>query len=276
VTKTFTAATTLTLVADGSVSLDDTLDTYVTGFPNGNRITIRQLLNHTAGTFDITDDSDFMAEARSDPSRVYAPAELIAVAAAHDPVFEPGEDWGYSNTNYLLLGMVIEAATGQDAAAAIRERALEAVDLGRTYLEGVEDLPELIAPGYGPTDADVTGVLPPTIRWTAGAMVAEVGDIAAWIAALARGDVLPPAEQEAMLTSVPMEIGDRSCGLGIFFLEVEGVGPAMGHSGGTPGYHTVALYVPSLDAAAVAIVNSDRASPKLIVDALLAAVAAAE
>jgi len=276
VTKTFTAATTLTLVADGLVSLDDTLDGFVAGFPNGHVISIRQLLNHTAGTFDIVEDGDFMAEARANPSRVYTPAELVSVAAAHAPAFEPGAGWGYSNTNYLLLGLVIEAATGQSAAAAIRERALTAAGLERTYLEGAEELPEALAPGYDATGTDVTGLLPPTIRWTAGAMVTEVGDTATWIATLARGDLLPAAEQAAMLTSVPIGAGERACGLGIFFLEIEGVGPAMGHSGSTPGYHAIALYVPALDAAAVAIINRDGADPNRVAGALLAAVAEAE
>jgi CubicO group peptidase (beta-lactamase class C family) len=114
VTKTFVAALDLRLADQGRLSLDDSVERWVPGLvPNGNAITLRHLLRHTSGLFDYAADPATFAPFASDPGHAWQPCDLVALATRHAPNFSPGEGWGYSNTNYVLLGLIVEAATGR-------------------------------------------------------------------------------------------------------------------------------------------------------------------
>jgi len=113
----------LQLVAEGKVRLDDSVERWLPGLvPNGAAITIQDLLDHTSGLFNYTDDSDFDQAVVADPARTWSPRELVAFATAHPPLFPPGTGWFYSNTNYVLLGLVVEAASGTTLEQQLRER----------------------------------------------------------------------------------------------------------------------------------------------------------
>ncbi|WP_438021996.1 serine hydrolase domain-containing protein [Sorangium sp. So ce233] len=266
VTKTYVAATVLQLAHEGALDLDDPLSTWITTFPGADGITVRQLLNHSSGIFNYTEDEEYLLAVTADPGRAWSPEEIVAVAAEHEPYFVPGEGWHYSNTNYILLGMIIEAVTGEGVAGVIRERLLDPNGLSSTSFDGEEPIAGELAHGYLADGTDVTSVLHPSFPWSAGAMVASAGDVARWAVALYDGAALDPASRAEMLADpVPSGVAGEGYGLGTIVIgrEVLGV-PALGHSGGIPGFATIMLYYPEQQAAVAAIVNKDGVDPSLI------------
>jgi D-alanyl-D-alanine carboxypeptidase len=135
-TKSFVATVVMQLRDEGALSLDDSLASWLPDFPRAARIRVRHLLGHTSGVFDYTQDDGFADLVLADHR--FTPEEMVAIAAAHDPLFEPGAGWSYSNTNYILLGRVIEAVTGHTAAAELRTRILEPLGMADTFLLGSE------------------------------------------------------------------------------------------------------------------------------------------
>src|SRR5690606_37352067 len=164
--------------------------------------TLRQLMNHTAGVFDYTHDLAFMLGALANPAAAHAPEELVQIAALHGPMFPPGSGWSYSNTGYVLLGMVLEAVTGKSAHQALHELVFAPAGLERTFLDGAEAPAEPLAPAFDKTGQDVTDALHPSVTFTAAAAVADVGDVARWTATLHGGRFLPPARLEEMHETV--------------------------------------------------------------------------
>src|SRR5689334_21789830 len=112
ITKAFVATVALQLVSERKLSLEDNVERWLPGVvPNGRRITVRQLLNHTSGLFNYTEDRKFVAAAFRDPLRVWRPRDIVAIATAHEPYFAPGAGWRYADTNYYVVGLIVEAAT---------------------------------------------------------------------------------------------------------------------------------------------------------------------
>src|SRR5256885_14289786 len=129
VTKTFVAAVVLQLVGEGKLSLDDTVEKWVPGLvPGGDAITVRELLNHTSGIFDYLNDGDstvLRPYLKGDLGHVWTPRALVGVASKHPPHFPPGSGWSYSNTGYIVLGLIAEAATGDSLGAELKRRPFE-------------------------------------------------------------------------------------------------------------------------------------------------------
>ncbi len=269
VTKTYVAAAIVSQSEAGLLTLDDTLDEWAPDFPNASVITIAQLLQHTSGAFDYTRTSDFQNTATQQTPQT--PDDLIAIAAKHEPVFSPGMSWEYSNTNYILLGKILEETTGESIAAVLRERALVPANLSNTFLDGEETVLGTFAPGYNSQGTDVTNLYHPSWAWTAGAMVGTIGDAADWIDALYGGNVLNETGRKK-LTQDPIEIGGGlAYGLGTMIISEAlsgGAGPGVGHGGDIAGYHSLVLYFPQEDTTIAAIVTSDAANPN---DVLVAA-----
>lgn len=255
VTKTYTAATTLRVAREGRLSLHDTLDQYVPEVPNAGTITIRQLLNHTSGVFDVIDDPEFMAALGSDPHHMWTPDEVLAVALKHEPNFAPGEGWSYSNTNYLLLGMILEQATELSATDVMRTRILDPLGLEDTYMETREPLPSEIARGYGPDGSDMTS-FNASARWTGGSLVTTVEDLLGFVDGLMSSDVLESADLESMLDT--SGTGGPQYGLGIMVKTSELGIDMFGHGGNVPGYNAVILHAPALEAS-VALITTQPA-----------------
>ncbi len=268
VTKTYVAATVLKLVAAGSLSLDDTLDSWVAGVPNGDTITVRQLLNHTAGVYNYTDDTAYVNSLLANPDTPVDPQDIVDAAISHGPDFPPGTSWSYSNTGYILLGMVIEGVVGGAVGPELRSQTLDPHELDATFLDGEEPLGGELAHGFDPIGVDVTHAIHPSAPWTAGSMVATAGDAARWVTLLYGGDVLEPAQQTAMLEPVDISPGAQY-GLGTFILSPPASSwVAHGHTGGIAGYLTRAFYFPNHDTAIATIVNSTAADPDAALEAL--------
>ncbi|GAB4527283.1 MAG: hypothetical protein Tsb0020_44840 [Haliangiales bacterium] len=270
VTKTFVAATTLSLVADGALELDATIDTWAPDIPNAEQITIRQLLNHTSGIYNYTDDEAFLLGALGDPTVEYTPQQLVDVSRAHEPLFEPGADWHYSNTNYIVLGMIIESVTGNPAAVEIRARLLDPQSLTNTFLVDDEALVGTLADGFGPDGAVLTDALNSTAAWTAGAMVSTAGDLASWASELYGGRVLAPLHLDDMLRFVATQGVGFSYGLGVMSMDASVAETELvGHGGAIPGYRAEMFYLPALDSSVVTIVNSEAGDSSAALAALV-------
>jgi D-alanyl-D-alanine carboxypeptidase len=260
VTKTYVAAAFVALADTGALSLDATLDTWVSGVPNGETITVRQLLQHTAGVYNYTNDTSFINAALAAPDTPVAPQVMVDVAVANGPVFAPGTDWGYSNTGYILLGMILQQVTGEPPAQAIRA-ILDPLGIDRTFLDGEETLPEPLAHGWGPGGIDWTYALHPSVPWTAGSTVAEVGDLVDWADALYDGDAISPTARAEMLSFVPAGAGGEY-GLGVSRSEIPALGgTVIGHSGGIPAFSTLMFYAVDRDIAFATVVNSAAGDP---------------
>ena len=261
VTKTYIAAVIVSLAREGTLSLDDALDEHALPVPEASGITVRQLLNHTSGIFDYTD-----APACEEPATrqtPQAPEALVALATAHPPYFAPGTSWRYSNTNYILLGMVAERVSGASLGEIVRARALDPGQLAHTFFDGEEPLVGTLAPGYSASGTDVTNLYHPSWAWAAGAMVATVGDLADWATALYGAAIVDEAGR-ALLTESPVDIGGGiSYGLGTMITSAAIAGNAgvgIGHGGDISGYHTMAFYFPAKQTTIAAAVTSDAAS----------------
>lgn len=275
VTKTFTATLLLQAAEEGQLSLDDTIDRYVKGVPNGDKITLRQMANMTSGIASYTEDDQWAKEWLSDPTRVWAPEELAQIGIEDSPLFDPGTEWFYSNTNYVLLGLVLEKVTGKPIGDLYRDQIIEPLDLENTSFPDPADpsIPEPHAQGYtlqgqssGGKPIDSTD-WSPSEAWTAGMMISTVEDLLTYGRALGTGDRLLSAEQQSErldsfvsdvppLNQPPLE-GDLAYGIGLG--KDHGW---VGHNGEIPGFNTYLFYHPDLDAVVVVEVNSDISSGK--------------
>lgn len=256
ITKTFVGTLILQLVDEGRLQLDDRLEQYVPGLPNGERITIRQVLGMTAGIFSFTEDPAFVAAYVADPLLPFSPEDVLAIVRRHPPDFPPGERFHYSDTNYILLGLISEQLTGQPVSEVIDARIIQPLRLTGTSFPTTPAMPTPYAHGY---DAGSGGVLQdrtlsnPRVAWTAGAMISTLDDLHIWARALATGALLSPTAQRERLQWTPMGVEEAlnpGYGLGIF--EVAGF---LGHNGAILGYSSIAVHLPEANATLVAIVN---------------------
>src|SRR4028119_1681900 len=133
-TKTFTGTVVLQLVDEGKLRLDDPVSKYQPEVPNGKNITIRELLNMSSGLFSYSEDKGFNQTLDSDPHKVWEPEELVSIGLRHKPVFPPGKGFYYSNTNFVLLGMIVEELTGRPLEEAYEERIFEPLGMTQTSL----------------------------------------------------------------------------------------------------------------------------------------------
>ena len=230
VTKTFTAILVLQLVDEEVLTLDDTVtqwldDPVVARIPNVDRITLRQLLTHTSGIYDVfDDDSPFWQDAYlgegADWTRVWTPLEVLAYAdgAKHAPYFAPGEGIHYSNTGYILLGLILEQATGQEYAERLHARILDPLGLADTFFASTEPVPGGKVDAYQLIDGELVNVsaIDLSSPGTAGGMVSTTRDLARFAEALFGGKLLRPATLEEMVTFIPSGRPGLEVGMGVF------------------------------------------------------------
>ncbi|MBD0692514.1 serine hydrolase domain-containing protein [Streptomyces sp. CBMA123] len=251
VTKTFVATVTLQLVGEGRIRLDDPIEHYLPGaVPNGGNITVRQLLNHTSGLGNYLDDPQVRDNTEAGNRQFlatgrwieYTPEQLLAIGAAVPPYFAPGQGWHYSNTNYVVIGMLIKQTTGHSWREEVQNRILRPLGLRHTTLPTTSTtIPGPHAHGYfafpeGP--GDVTR-LSPTIGDAAGAAISTTDDLTRFHAALFGGHLLAPAQLDEMTTTVPVpQAPDHAqYGLGVVRYELS-CGQVWGNTGEIPGYST--------------------------------------
>jgi len=277
VTKTFVAALVLELASEGRLDLDDPLSRWLPAWPNAGRITVRQLLGHTSGIRDFFESAALRRALDADHSRAWTAGEVLRYVGR--PYFAPGEGYHYSNTNYVLLGLVAERASGRPVADEIRRRFLAPLGLDRTWFQAFEKPRDGVrAHGYEgkpPAPRDVTGdsaYLPftslATAVGTAGAMVSTAGDLARWAGALYGGQVLPPGALEAMLTFTERPTYHYAYGLGAISARI-GALEAWGHGGRLSGFTATVRYFPRARLTIVALTNQARVNPDVVVTALL-------
>ncbi|WP_370354128.1 serine hydrolase domain-containing protein [Catenulispora sp. EB89] len=251
-TKTFVATVVLQLVDEGRLSLDDTVARWLPGVVAGNgndgsKITIRQLLNHTSGVYDYTLDLAEMTDAAAfqrDRFRTYSPDELVAMAMRHAPVSAPGAAFAYSDTDYVLAGMIVARVTGHSWADEVNARIIRPLDLRHTTTPGT--FPFVLGPhadGYsafgGTTLLDVTA-FNPSAADASGSMISTAGDLTRFYTALVAGRLLSPARLAEMESTVPAPAlgpGVRY-GLGLGWIPLSCGGGYYGHPGGVFGYQT--------------------------------------
>jgi CubicO group peptidase (beta-lactamase class C family) len=256
VTKTFTASLVLKLVEEGKLSLDDRLAKFLPDFPNGSDITIRQLLSHTAGISDRGTGSQ-TGSSRRDIDRDTRLAEI-----RKRPLdFAPGTDWRYSNTGYILLGMVIEQVTGEPWHVAMQKRILTPLGLTHTQYGDLDKLMPGRVHGYT-TDTPDHAVqnaeyIRPSVPDAAGALVSTLDDLFHFARAMAAGRVVSRGTLHQMITPAPASTSAGGYGFGVFLWRVRGT-MMVGHTGQIPGFASVLGYVPDKDLTVIALGNDDN------------------
>jgi D-alanyl-D-alanine carboxypeptidase len=270
--KTFAAATALQLIKEGKIGLDDKIEKYLGGeqwfsrLPNAKDITVRQLMNHTSGLVRYEFKEQFTKDLTANPEKVWKPAELVAYLLDEKPPFEAGKGWDYSDTNYIVLGMIIEKVTGKKFYDEATRRLLKPLKLSDTI---PQDGPRLkgVVQGYagpnnpfGGTDEMIVNgkfVINPQFEWTGGGYASTTQDLARWVKIIYEGKAFSPDLLPQVVDGVaaPMLGRETRYGLGAIIRKTQ-VGTSYGHSGFFPGYMTDMAYFPEQKIAVAVQVNT--------------------
>jgi len=268
ITKNFVAALTLKLAENKVLSLDDKLSDWLPDYQHVDpAITIRQLLNHTSGIFMFWNNDDLWKALIADRTRVWTPEEVLEYIKA--PHFKAGEGWRYSNTNYLLMAMIIEKATGSTLAAQLRKHLWEPHNLQHYYLWLADSIPAYQAHvfgdnfQFGAAEQDLT-FMPrashESITFGSSGIVTSAVDLAKWSQVLFEGDVLTQQSMDEMLAFVDFRkvANMKAYGLGVqvFTPGISSFTKAWGHGGGNIGTATYMVYLPEYHCSLVVMVNA--------------------
>jgi D-alanyl-D-alanine carboxypeptidase len=268
-TKTFTAVVVLQLVGEGRIDLDATVERYLPGVVrgkgnDGDRITVRQLLQQTSGLPDyddvlFTEPQDLVDLSHS----YYDPRRLVDAALTQGPRFSPGAKWEYSNTNYILAGLIVERVTERPIGEEITRRIIEPLRLRHTYWPGTGDqrLTGRHPHGYVAIAPDAPWVdvtrMDPSLGWAAGQLISTPGELRTFFEQLIAGRLLEPAQQAEMMTTVAAPdfepTGGWAYGLGIARHTLPCGGHAWGHGGDIQGFETRNLVTEDGRSAVVAV-----------------------
>ena len=259
ITKQFAAAAVLKLAEDGKLSLDDPLSKFVPGYPGGDKVSVRMLLNHTSGIRSYTD----MPGVMDGPiQKTVTTAQLIDTFKNEKPDFAPGEGWHYNDSGYVLVGAVIEAASGQPWHAYLKKSFFDPLGMART---GYGDETLAVIPGHvtGYTLANdqwaVAKYLSMTQPHAAGALVSTVGDLLRWNRAVHEGKVLKADSYRLMVTPQGKAVGEKY-GFGISHEKLRGE-DVLQHGGGIFGFSTHLLYLPQSEVTVAVLYNADSGRP---------------
>ena len=284
VSKTATAAVVLQLVEEGKLSLDQKVAPLLPAFDMNPKITVRQLLDHTSGLPDFFLNAKIDRQLRKAKGATWTAEQTWAYVPDKRP--KPGRFWIYSNSNYLLLGELVEAVTGRPLAVEVRDRLLDPLGLETAWFQAEEEPRAKGTVGYRLVAASGGGVRAvPVARKSdvmpfrsvvtaaggAGSLAATAVDAARWMRAFAGGDVLTPAMQREMLADVARTAALKSripYGLGIQSLPIAGR-YALGHSGRFLGFRNVVRYLPEEGVTIAVLTNQGVKDPTKIAEALL-------
>jgi D-alanyl-D-alanine carboxypeptidase len=267
ITKTFTATAVLQLADTGALHLSDTVSRWVTTIPHADSITVEHLLRHTSGLFNYTDSQAFFALVQStDKPRVWTPEELIEYATEDNHLFSPGGGWAYSNTNYILLGMIIQKIAQQSLAAVFRQGIFTPLKMTNTFLDGEEPTASRLVPGYSvhPEDSaqfiDMSNAMHVSAAWAAGGIVSAAEDLLTFNRALFGRQLLRPVSLSQMtdftVAADPVYPMVNGYGLGLVSMTIAGRA-CYGHVGNIPGYSSLLAYLPDGEAYLVALMNQN-------------------
>lgn len=263
VTKTFTITALLQLVDQGKVRLDSPISKYLARIPHGNAITIRELADMRSGLFDYTSTDAFLRPWLADTQRDWTPRQLLSDSFSKPLLFVPGTTYNYSNTNTVLLGLVVEKVSHQPLASYIKQHILAPEHLTHTSFPVGAGLPSPHAQGYTNEECVALGSAcgttanatswNPSWAWASGAMISTLGDLHRWAGDVATGKLLTPAAQKQRVRFIAVP-GFRNVGYGLGLRANNGW---IGHSGDIPGYLTLMIYRPSQQATVVVLLNTD-------------------
>jgi D-alanyl-D-alanine carboxypeptidase len=282
--KTYVSAVALQLVHEKKLDLDARISTYLgrepwfARLPNAADITVRQLMNHTSGLVRYEFQPAFTAALRADPFKSWTPEDRLAFILGTPAPFAAGAGWEYSDTNYIVLGMIIERLTGNSYYAELRRRILDPLGLANTIPSDRPDLPGL-ANGYagprnelGGYDASLVNgrmAANPGLEWTGGGIASTTEDLARWAQLLYEGKAFDPSLLPVLLDGVPARLGrDAKYGLGVIIRPTP-LGITYGHSGFFPGYATEVIYYPDTRLALALQVNVTDPYPRGMVAVLV-------
>src|SRR5438874_4376946 len=274
-TKTMTAAVIMLLAQEDKLRLDDPVSNYVPDVPNGDKITVSELLNMRSGLYTYDDDPAFWAVLERDPTKVWTPAEVLAIAFKHPPYFPPGTDFHYSNTNYALLGLIAEKVDGTALASCFQDRLFGPLGLKETVLPAITSstLPDPYSHGYLYGGCSFSNLVdkpyPPELQaaaragtlkpddctgqnssyaTAAGGVISTANDLATWIQALVGGKVLNADSQRQWLDSLQPEVPSKpegqKYGYGISQISW-GPNTIYFHGGEMPGFNSKISYDPT-------------------------------
>ncbi len=266
ITKTYTAAMILKLAEDGVLSLDDSLHRWLPSFQHvDSTITIRQLLQHTSGIYNYTQHPGFGNANFADLTRVWSPEEILT-NLLNPPNFPPGTSLRYSNTNFILAGMIIKEATGAGVSTALHSRFLDPQNLNHTFLEVEDSLSGELVHYWldlnNDGNLDDSYSLPRTsiysLAWSAGAMFATAEDVARWAGLLYSGQFFSQTYLDEMLSFYPIP-DPVVTGYGLGTLRISYRGKTFwGHDGGIFGFTSLLAYLPEDAASFVVLLNQNK------------------
>ena len=288
--KTYVAAVAMQLVSEGKLDLDAKISRYLGGetwfnrLPNAQDITVRQLMRHTSGLVRYEFQPAATAALRANPFKEWTPVERLSYIFDSKPPFAAGQGWEYSDTNYIVLGIIIEKLLGNSYYGAAKDRLLRPLGLTNTIPSDRRDLPGVVV-GYAGKNNDLGGydasivdgrmAVNPQFEWTGGGMASSADDLARWAKLMYEGKAFSPSLLPTMLDAVPAKLGpNTSYGLGVIVRQTA-TGPVWGHSGFFPGYATEMLYDPATKVAVAIQVNITQPYPRGLVPFLLRAAAIA-
>lgn len=276
--KTFVSALTLLLVEDGYFSLDDMASDYlsdevVANLANADEVTLRQLLSMRSGIPDYLETDAFWEAVEATPSYEWTAEEALAYAYDESALFAPDEDFYYSNSNYLLIQLVIESTTGRSYAEVMREYILDPLGLSNTYTQVSERLPGGFVEGYEDFDFDGTSDAVSNINDGAGladgGLVSTVADITTFYQALLATESLLSNESLNNLYSfLPDDSGEADYGLGLDRWESD-YGYVLGHGGAVTGFVSVGRYIPDEDMIIVVLAANENADVEGLADDIM-------
>jgi D-alanyl-D-alanine carboxypeptidase len=258
VTKTFTITVLLQLVDEGKLSLDDPISKFFPDFPNGQNITVRMLANMTSGIYNYSETKDFEDSIENNPLKHWTAGELVEIALRNSPYFEPGTDFHYSNTNTIMIGMIIEKLTGNSLADETKNRIFIPLGLKNTSIPSNNLMQGDYSHGFNAGDSlvlpyeDLTIKLDPSLGGAAGDILSNIEDLKVYVRALGNGTMISKNAQEQRLKwATNMNNGAMGYGLGIFKTKDS----YLGHNGGIPGFTNLTVYSPEKNCSVIVMYN---------------------
>lgn len=275
--KTFAAARALQLIEQGRLSLDDPIAKHLGSaawferLPNARTTTVRHLMTHTSGLVRYEFKEAFAKDLRAQPDKIWKPEELLAYVFDETPPFAPGAGWEYSDTNYIVLGMILEAIDRRPFYEQVRTDVLSRMPGHRFVpsdsrridglVQGYTGPGDPITGGEGPVLVDGTFVVNPQFEWTGGGYAGTPSDLVRWAKLLYEGGVFAKRETARMMidAAVPARLGPQAkYGLGVIVRPQTPGGDVWGHSGFFPGYLTEMIYLPERRIAVAVQVNTSH------------------
>lgn len=258
--KTFALATAIQLAGEKKINLDEKIEKYLgqekwfSRLPNAKDITVRQLMNHTSGLVRYEFKDQFTKDLTANPDKIWKPEELLSYLFDTKAAFEAGKGWDYSDTNFIVLGMVIEKVTGKKFYAEAAKRVLKPLKLKNTKPQDKREIKGLIQ-GYAGDENPFGGkdkmlengkfIVNPQFEWTGGGFVSSSEDLARWAKLMYEGKAFDATLLPQVFEGVPAPMLGKNVkyGLGVIIRPTR-LGLTYGHSGFFPGYMTDMMYFP--------------------------------